>query len=651
MRLRKKNVSRVAAVAVAAVMAVSAAAPAAVAAAPVANGDTAVVQENGDRRINITYINEEDNSNIGATSVWVGATEEYLSTSLLTDVPNGFTVAPSCPTIAVGPQLGEEPFVTVYCVPATPAATEHDIVVTYKNNDTGAVLDSETVTVSNSAEQLTADMLKNVPANWTVYSASLPQNINSETTSVDVYCVPAVSEHDIVVTYRDNDTNKELGKETVTVSNSAEQLTADMLKAVPANWTVYSASVPQNINSETTSVDVYCVPAVSEHDIVVTYRDNDTNKELGKETVTVSNSAEQLTADMLKAVPANWTVYSASVPQNITSETASVDVYCVPATHKVTVEYRNADNWDTVVGREVIEVADNADYVGINVLKKIPTGWAVTADTTQIAVGNKMATTTVAVTKVARKFTVEYRDVDNWNTVVGTEVIEVAGDADYVGTDVLTEVPTGWTVTADTTQVAVGEGVTTTAVAVTKAARKVTVEYRDADNWDTVVGTEVIEVAGDADYVGTDVLTEVPAGWAVTADTTQVAVGVDTTAVAVTKAARKVTVEYRDADSWETVVGTEVIEVAGNADYVGTDVLTKVPAGWTVTADTTQIAVGVETTTVAVTKVTTPDPVDPTPTPDPEPTPAPTVNPVTTALGVGAWLLALGGLILGFFGL
>ena len=56
---------------------------------------------------------------------------------------------------------------------------------------------------------------------------------------------------------------------------------------------------------------------------------------------------------------------------------------------------------------------------------------------------------------------------------------------------------------------------------------------------------------------------------------------------------------------------------------------------------------------VPVKKVTTPDPVDPTPTPDPEPTPVPgsSVGPVATTIGLGAWLLVLGGLILGFFGL
>ena len=434
MRLRKKNVSRVAAVAVAAVMAVSAAAPVAVAAAPAANGDTAVVQEDGDRRIGITYINEKTGSGIGGTSVWVGATEEYLSIDKLPNVPENFTIAPSMgPEIAVGPQLGKDPFVSVYCVPAKAKRT-------------------------------------------------------------------------------------------------------------------------------------------------------------------------------------------------------------------VTVEYHDADHWENVLGSEDIEVEDAADYVGIDVLTKIPAGWAVTADTTQIAVGDK--TTSVAVTKVTpakRTVTVEYHDADNWQNILGSEDIEVEDAADYVGIDVLKKVPAGWNVTADTTQIAVGGK--TTSVAVTKATHKVTVKYHDADNWENVVGTEVIEVADNADYVGINVLKKIPTGWAVTADTTQVAVGVDTTSVAVTKAARKVTVEYRDADNWETVVGREEIEVAGDADYVGTDVLKKVPDGWTVTADTTQIAVGVETTTVAVTKVTTPDSVDPTPTP------GSSVSPVATALGLGTWLLILGGLVLGFLGL
>ena len=68
MRLRKKNVSRVAAVAVAAVMAVSAAAPVAVAAAPVANGDTAVVQA-ATKDVKINYFCWEENRTIDDTQV------------------------------------------------------------------------------------------------------------------------------------------------------------------------------------------------------------------------------------------------------------------------------------------------------------------------------------------------------------------------------------------------------------------------------------------------------------------------------------------------------------------------------------------------------------------------------------------------------
>ena len=247
---------------------------------------------------------------------------------------------------------------------------------------------------------------------------------------------------------------------------------------------------------------------------------------------------------------------------------------------------------------------------------------------------------------------ISYKD-NRTGKFIRTGTVMVPADATQITTDMLTDVPENW----DVYSVGMPQNIDSNTKFVeiylvpASAKRTVTVEYRDADNWNTVVGREEIEVAGDADYVGIDVLKNIPANWTVTADTTQVAVGVDTTSVAVTKAARKVTVEYRDADNWETVVGTEEIEVAGDADYVGTDVLTNVPAGWTVTADTTQIAVGVETTTVAVTKVTTPDPVVPTPTPDPEPTPAAPISPVATTIGLGAWLLVLGGLILGFFGL
>ena len=90
MRLRKKNVSRVAAVAVAAVMAVSAAAPAAFAAAPVANGGTAVVQENT-KVVGINYYCWEENRSVGTQEVTVNADATHVNSTQLT-APKGYVL-------------------------------------------------------------------------------------------------------------------------------------------------------------------------------------------------------------------------------------------------------------------------------------------------------------------------------------------------------------------------------------------------------------------------------------------------------------------------------------------------------------------------------------------------------------------------------
>ena len=119
--------------------------------------------------------------------------------------------------------------------------------------------------------------------------------------------------------------------------------------------------------------------------------------------------------------------------------------------------------------------------------------------------------------------------------------------------------------------------------------------------------------------------------------------------VAVRKATTKVVkINFYSEDENKQIAEPE-LTVAADATSVNSSALTA-PKGYEL-CEVGDFAIRDGYVYVPVRKATTPDPVDPTPTPDPEPTPAPTVNPVTTALGVGAWLLALGGLILGFLGL
>ena len=119
--------------------------------------------------------------------------------------------------------------------------------------------------------------------------------------------------------------------------------------------------------------------------------------------------------------------------------------------------------------------------------------------------------------------------------------------------------------------------------------------------------------------------------------------------VPVRKATTKVVKINFYSEDEEKQIEEPELTVAADATSVNSSALTA-PEGYEL-CEVGDFAIRDGYVYVPVRKATTPDPVDPTPTPDPEPTPAPTVNPVTTALGVGTWLLILGGLILGFFGM
>ena len=104
---------------------------------------------------------------------------------------------------------------------------------------------------------------------------------------------------------------------------------------------------------------------------------------------------------------------------------------------------------------------------------------------------------------------------------------------------------------------------------------------------------------------------------------------------------------YSEAE--EKQIAEPELTVAADATYVNSSALTA-PAGYEL-CQVGDFAIRDGYVYVPVKKVTTPGPVDPTPTPDPVPTPGSSVSPVATTIGLGAWLLVLGGLILGFFGL
>ena len=179
------------------------------------------------------------------------------------------------------------------------------------------------------------------------------------------------------------------------------------------------------------------------------------------------------------------------------------------------------------------------------------------------------------------------------------------------------------------------------------------INYKDGDG--NFIQTGSVKVSTDATQITAEMLTDVPANWVVDPVFVPLNINSDTQFVDIyckpatpAPTTKVVKINFYSEAEKKQIAEPRLI-VAANATSVNSSALTA-PKGYEL-CETGDFAIRDGYVYVAVRKATTPDPVDPTPTPDPEPTPAPTVNPVTTALGVGTWLLILGGLVLGFLGL
>ena len=177
--------------------------------------------------------------------------------------------------------------------------------------------------------------------------------------------------------------------------------------------------------------------------------------------------------------------------------------------------------------------------------------------------------------------------------------------------------------------------------AVRKATTKVVKINFYSEDEEKQIAEPELTVAADATSVNSSALTA-PKGYEL-CEVGDFAIRDGYVYVPVRKATTKVVkINFYSEDENKQIAEPE-LTVAADATSVNSSALTA-PEGYEL-CETGDFAIRDGYVYVAVRKVTTPDPVDPTPTP------APTVNPVTTALGVGTWLLILGGLVLGFFGL
>ena len=562
MRLRKKNVSRVAAVAVAAVMAVSAAAPAAFAAAPVANGGTAVVQENT-KVVGINYYCWEENRSVGTQEVTVNADATHVNSTQLT-APTGYVL-----DVSGDPEINDGwAFVDVKKV-AAPAT--QDVEVTfydYKNDKTAGT-----------------QIIPNVSADQTTIATSeltLPEGYEFET----------------------------------------EKDSYDILNGYVSVAVVKKAVAPAT------------------QDVEVVFYDYKNKETAGKQIITnVSADKTSVAASELK-LPEGYEFETEKASYDILNGYVNVAVVkkAVATTKVVKINFYSEAEKKQIAEPRLI-VAANATSVNSSELTA-PKGYEL-CETGDFAIRDGYVYVAV------RKATTKVVKINFYSEAEKKQIAEpkltVAADATSVNSSALTA-PEGYEL-CETGDFAIRDGYVY--VPVRKATTKVVKINFYSEDEEKQIEEPELTVAADATSVNSSALTA-PKGYEL-CEVGDFAIRDGYVYVPVRKATTKVVkINFYSEDENKQIAEPE-LTVAADATSVNSSALTA-PEGYEL-CEVGDFAIRDGYVYVAVRKVTTPDPVDPTPTPDPEPTPAPTVNPVTTALGVGAWLLALGGLILGFFGL
>ena len=240
---------------------------------------------------------------------------------------------------------------------------------------------------------------------------------------------------------------------------------------------------------------------------------------------------------------------------------------------------------------------------------------------------------------------ISYMD-NKTNEFIHTGTVRVPADATQITTDMLTDVPENWAVYSASLPQNIDSDTKFVTIYLVPATKVVKINfYSEAE--EKQIAEPELTVAADATYVNSSALTA-PEGYEL-CEVGDFAIRDGYVYVAVRKAATKVVKINFYSEAEEKQIAEPELTVAADATYVNSSALTA-PEGYEL-CEVGDFAIRDGYVYVPVKKVITPDPVDPTPTPDPEPTPGSSVGPVATTIGLGIWLLILGGLILGFFGL
>lgn len=143
------------------------------------------------------------------------------------------------------------------------------------------------------------------------YTHNVDRNVNiydlaGNGNDVDIRITNIVQNKEVTVSYVDEATGETVGTETITVAGNAGTFSTNLLEKVPAGYEIVYVG-DEMISAENTA-DVIVRKVVSMIDVEVSYIDEATGKEVGKETISVEEDSYQFNTSILQNIPQGYEI-------------------------------------------------------------------------------------------------------------------------------------------------------------------------------------------------------------------------------------------------------------------------------------------------------------------------------------------------------
>ena len=183
-----------------------------------------------EKDIIISYVDEKDGHEVAVSSITIDEDASYFNTSLLTDVPEGWTLA------EVGDIYLGSSTVAKVKIRKTEAARTKDIIVSYIDEKDEHEVAVSSITIDEDASYFNTSLLTDVPEGWELCEVGDIYLGTSTVAKVKIRQVEA-EQRNIAVKYVTED-GTEVGAGALTVEKDATYINTSILTDVPEGYVI-----------------------------------------------------------------------------------------------------------------------------------------------------------------------------------------------------------------------------------------------------------------------------------------------------------------------------------------------------------------------------------------------------------------------------